>query len=55
MSSSDASELLTLLLVRFVIYEVAFLVSVDDLIHLLLPDKDHVNNVSLIRSPIVFH
>ena len=53
MGACHSPQLFALLLIGLIIHKVALLIRVDDLVHLLLPDEDHVDDVSLIWLHII--
>ena len=50
MRTVDAPETLTGLIIGLVVDEVPLLISVDDLVHLVFPNKFHIDDIALLSS-----
>ena len=58
MAALNMSQLLSLALIGLVVDKVALLVSINDLVHLLFPDENHIDYVSfelLARLHVLVH
>ena len=53
MGACHSPQLLALLFISLIVHKVTLFIRVDDLVHLFLPDEDHVDDVSLIWLHII--